>query len=508
VGWAAASAAAVHDPYANALRLQLAGDAASAARLRAELAQTAQHDRDGAHWTQAGYSPFYGWGHAGELETTALVLGALRQDDASTEDRALANDALFYLLGNQDRYGIWESGQATVRVLHAMLPIAIEQMKAKGSSQEFRLAVNGVALTGNDAEALRADPTLIDAPRSLDLTALLKPGHNELVFSSASQVALASAEASASYYIPWAETATPAQAKTQTGKDYGLDFGYSCATANARVSQPIDCTVNARRFGSGGYGMLLAEVGLPPGADVDRASLVKLLDSWTISRYELQPDRIVFYLWSWTLTAMRIRFVFCLSCLDAGPGLPARGQPCPAACRAGQPAATLKIQAREVVLPVTVRDKKGALVTSLKISDFTLTEDGRPQTIKSFTRESNLPFRLGLLVDTSRSVSGAMENERKAAGKFVDHAAGEAQAGRGGPGLPHPLRPRGRAAGGLHHLARQAAPRAGRDGADARPRRTTRRARRPAGRWGGARPGSRHQGRRHAALRRDLSGLR
>jgi serine/threonine protein kinase len=31
---------------------------------------------------------------------------------------------------------------------------------------------------------------------------------------------------------------------------------------------------------------------------VDRASLGKLLDSWTISRYELQPDRIVFYLWS------------------------------------------------------------------------------------------------------------------------------------------------------------------------------------------------------------------
>jgi len=85
-----------------------------------------------------------------------------------------------------------------------------------------------------------------------------------------------------------------------------------------------------------------------------------------------------------------------------------------------RPAATLKIQAREVVLPVTVRDKKGALVTSLKISDFTLTEDGRPQKIKSFTRETNLPFRLGLLVDTSRSVSAAMEEERKAAGKFVD----------------------------------------------------------------------------------------
>ena len=85
-----------------------------------------------------------------------------------------------------------------------------------------------------------------------------------------------------------------------------------------------------------------------------------------------------------------------------------------------KPIATLKVQAREVLLPVTVRDKHGALVTGLEKGDFSLTEDGRPQTIKSFTRESNLPFRVGLLVDTSRSVSGALESERAAAGKFVD----------------------------------------------------------------------------------------
>jgi VWFA-related protein len=87
---------------------------------------------------------------------------------------------------------------------------------------------------------------------------------------------------------------------------------------------------------------------------------------------------------------------------------------------AEQSTATLKVQAREVLLPVTVRDKQGALVTSLKASDFTLSEDGRPQTIKSFTRESNLPFHLGLLVDTSRSMTDALEYERKAAGKFID----------------------------------------------------------------------------------------
>ena len=85
-----------------------------------------------------------------------------------------------------------------------------------------------------------------------------------------------------------------------------------------------------------------------------------------------------------------------------------------------KPVATLKVQAREVLLPVTVRDKKGAFVTTLDKGDFTLTEDGRPQTIKSFSHETNLPYKLGLLVDTSRSVSGALENERKAGGDFVD----------------------------------------------------------------------------------------
>ena len=84
------------------------------------------------------------------------------------------------------------------------------------------------------------------------------------------------------------------------------------------------------------------------------------------------------------------------------------------------PMTTIKVQSNEVLLPVTVIDKKGALVTTLKASDFTLTEDGRPQVIKSFTTQSNLPFRLGLLVDTSRSVYSAMDNERKAADKFVD----------------------------------------------------------------------------------------
>jgi VWFA-related protein len=100
---------------------------------------------------------------------------------------------------------------------------------------------------------------------------------------------------------------------------------------------------------------------------------------------------------------------------------------CPSVCPAQQntppptaSGATLHIQSREVILPVTVRDKHGALVTTLQKTDFTLTEDGRPQVIKSFLHDTNLPFRIGLLVDTSRSMSSVMQQVRTSTGKFID----------------------------------------------------------------------------------------
>lgn len=77
-------------------------------------------------------------------------------------------------------------------------------------------------------------------------------------------------------------------------------------------------------------------------------------------------------------------------------------------------------QAYEVQIPVTVRDKHGNLVTNLQKGDLTLTEDGRNQVIQSLSIQSPLPYQVGLLVQTSRGMMGAMEEERKATDKFVD----------------------------------------------------------------------------------------
>lgn len=97
----------------------------------------------------------------------------------------------------------------------------------------------------------------------------------------------------------------------------------------------------------------------------------------------------------------------------------AQQAPVPAATETA-PAPTFKVQAQLVNLPVVVREKNGALVTTLGKEDFELAIDGRPQPIRYFDRDNNLPLTLGLLVDISGSVRSALGEERTASEAFFD----------------------------------------------------------------------------------------
>jgi len=68
----------------------------------------------------------------------------------------------------------------------------------------------------------------------------------------------------------------------------------------------------------------------------------------------------------------------------------------------------------------TVRDKQLKIVNSLAADDFVLTEDGRPQTIKYFSQESDLPLTIGLLIDTSLSQRNVLGEEKDASYSFLD----------------------------------------------------------------------------------------
>jgi len=80
----------------------------------------------------------------------------------------------------------------------------------------------------------------------------------------------------------------------------------------------------------------------------------------------------------------------------------------------------IAVEVKTVSVLATVRDKHGKIISNLTIDDFQLDEDGRPQTINYFAHESDLPLRLGLLVDTSLSQRRVLDQERSASYSFLD----------------------------------------------------------------------------------------
>ncbi len=80
---------------------------------------------------------------------------------------------------------------------------------------------------------------------------------------------------------------------------------------------------------------------------------------------------------------------------------------------------TIKVPVYYVDVPLTVIDKKGRMVIMMTKDEFNLYEDGKPQTITYFSRETDLAMRIGLLIDTSNSIRDRFRFEQQAAIDFL-----------------------------------------------------------------------------------------
>ena len=80
----------------------------------------------------------------------------------------------------------------------------------------------------------------------------------------------------------------------------------------------------------------------------------------------------------------------------------------------------IKVQVNLVNVLFTVTDKKDHMILNLNQNDFHLFEDKQPQTIRYFSRETDLPLRIGVLIDTSNSVRDRLRFEQEAAIDFLN----------------------------------------------------------------------------------------
>jgi hypothetical protein len=282
----------IEEPYALALfglASLDAGDADTAKQIASRLENMSIPEGSGAYWKLETNTPFYGWGTAGRVETTALVMQLLTRVAKldSKPASTIASKGLIFLLKNKDRYGVWYSTQTTINVLDAFL--AILSTDTAGRRQTIRIAVNGVDLPDIDVPADRLDPI------NIDLAGKLSPSANAIELRSSANSPVM-AQLVGTHYIDWRDSQS---AGVSANPSRALRLDYKCDRTGASIMEEVTCSVEAERIGFKGYGMLLAEIGTPPGADVSRESLEAAMQAdWSLNKYDILPDRIVLYLWS------------------------------------------------------------------------------------------------------------------------------------------------------------------------------------------------------------------
>ena len=84
------------------------------------------------------------------------------------------------------------------------------------------------------------------------------------------------------------------------------------------------------------------------------------------------------------------------------------------------PSDNIKVRVDLVNVLLTVTNKKKRLENGLGKEDFRVFEDNKPQTIRYFSRETDLPLRIGVLVDTSASIRDRLRFEQEAAIDFLN----------------------------------------------------------------------------------------
>jgi len=291
LGEFARSATEFEDPYAMAafaLAAMDAGHADLAESSVRRLCELARNEEGMAYWAFRTNTPFHGWGRAGQVETTALVLSALAKwrklGRGGSELQQVIDRGALFLLRNTDASGAWSTSQSTVRALLALL-------EAPATSPPNAPANVDILFNGSGAGriALSEQRSKISGPATFDLSRLVRPGASNNLSIRTEGSELIQLQLTTTWYEPWT--------KSHSAKDFGMETEFG--TTRAAVNQAVTCRVKIIRPAFRGYGMMIAEIGLPPGAEADRGTLESILNDAKsgVDSFEVAPDHITFYVW-------------------------------------------------------------------------------------------------------------------------------------------------------------------------------------------------------------------
>ena len=267
-----------------ALAAQAIGDAETARTATERLSKLSSANGVSLFWS-GSKTPFYGWGKAADVETTALAVQALLKAQGGNFNEQIAG-GLSFLLKNKDRFGVWYSTQTTVNVLDALILLQkMQKTDGKNKAEKIEILIDGVrAREFEIAGAGLSNPIVFDASPFLTAAG----AGSRLEIKTTGSLNLAMAQLVLTYYVDW---------RAAREESRYFDFQIEFDRLQAKIGEEISCRVRARKK-IDQSGMILTEIGLPPGAEVDRASLEKAKSAQAFSSYDVLPDRVVVYSWA------------------------------------------------------------------------------------------------------------------------------------------------------------------------------------------------------------------
>jgi uncharacterized protein YfaS (alpha-2-macroglobulin family) len=236
---------------------------------------------DAVYWRTGAASFMGATGESGSLETTALAAIALMRAKAHPE---AVGGALTYLIQGKDSWGTWQTTQATILSLKALLLASEQTGQAEGP------ATVTVSLNNELTQEIVIDESNADVVHLITFDRGFSPtgenrvqieleGGGNLMFQVATR-----------YYLPWDEVAPVPETEELITIDVAYDR--TALTINDEVTVDVDVRLNQE----GVVKMALIDLGVPPGFNVVAEDLGQLVEMEVIARYELTGRQIIIYL--------------------------------------------------------------------------------------------------------------------------------------------------------------------------------------------------------------------
>ena len=262
---------------ANAL---IAGDG-DAMPVIEQLLERAEREDGQVYWTPGTETYLGSYGSAATVEVTAIVAQALLRSDTAPD---LAQQALDYLIANRDPNGSFQTTQATIQVLKALLLAANPDPAAEDASVTVRYtqadgteATQTIGVEASNFDVVQQVVLENVAPGAV--LSLAVDGDRELQYQVVSE-----------YYLPWEEATATATVAAP------MRIAVSYDRSELTVNEMLGVRADVELLTGDTAGTVIVELGLPPGFAPVIEDLDTLVADGRIDRYELTRRQILLYL--------------------------------------------------------------------------------------------------------------------------------------------------------------------------------------------------------------------